>query len=372
MTGRRLPLTHAECRARFFRAAVVAGLRVRSDPIEARGPDDQRLAVDSVWVGDRRPHAALVVLSGVHGVEGFIGSALQSKLLERLAGAPPAPGTAVLVVHAVNPWGMAWWRRQNESNVDLNRNWHRDSSDPPPNDVYDELHPLVCPDVTTLPSVEELLTAATDLVAQHGVEWVRDGITRGQYRHPDGLHYGGARTEPSTRIVSDLASELVGVERALVVDLHTGHGPHGQLTLLSDQPPGSDQDVALRSLGATVEATVDNPTATTGLKSAQIANGIRAMLGTTRCHATSAELGTTTDLEQLAATYLESWVHRHGDVAVSEHAEIAWRYRCCFTPDDAAWATTCLASGSDVLDRALAWVGVWPSDGQIDRPVPAQ
>ena len=34
-----LPLTYDECRARFRRAAVVAGLPLRVDPIQARGPE---------------------------------------------------------------------------------------------------------------------------------------------------------------------------------------------------------------------------------------------------------------------------------------------------------------------------------------------
>lgn len=387
MTRPRLAVTHGECRARFARAAD--GLAVRNDPIDARGPDGERLAVDSVWVGERRPRAALVVLSGVHGVEGFVGSAVQCALLDRLAASPPAAGTAVLVVHGVNPWGMAWLRRQNESNVDLNRNWQRDAAGAPAgnaslpdNEAYDELHPLLCPHGDTLPSAAALLAAVGALVDERGLAWVRDGITRGQYRHADGWHYGGSRTEQSTATVEQLAGELVGVERAVVIDLHTGHGPHGRLTLLSDQPPGSPQDRVLRELAgaagdpdpagdhaagdhaagasaAAVEATVGNAAATTGVKSAQIANGIRALLGADRCHATSAEFGTTDDIEQLTATYLESWVRRHGDLTRPEHAAVVRAYWRCFTPDDAAWEAACLGAGAALLDRALRWVGAW-------------
>lgn len=356
--GLRLPLTYDECRARFRRAAAAAGLAVRSHPIGARGPEGQSLTLDSVLVGPASPERALVVLSGVHGVEGFIGSAVQCGFLGRLAATPPPPGAAVLVVHAVNPWGMAWWRRQNESNVDLNRNWGRDDGVPAQNDAYDELHHLACPDTDSLPAVDDLVATALEWVDRRGMEWVRDGITRGQYRHPDGLHYGGDRTEASTRIVADLVAPLLGVGRALVVDLHTGHGPRGRVTLLSDQPPGSDQDRVLRRLaagveGVEVEATVGNPDATTGVKSGQIGNGIRDLLGADRCAATSAEFGTTDDLAQLAATYQESWVHRRGDRSDPAHAAVVWAYRCCFTPDDPAWEDACLAAGADLLDRAL-------------------
>lgn len=359
MRRRLLALTYDECRARFRRAAVEAGLAVRSDAIAARGPDGQALTIDSVVVGAAQPRRGLVVLSGVHGVEGFAHSQAQCELLGRLVAGTLPDDVAVLVVHAVNPWGMAWWRRQNESNVDLNRNWRRSDREPAHNDAYDEVHPLACPDTPELPSVEDLLATAGELVAARGLPWVRDAITAGQYRHPDGLHFGGDRTEASTAVVERLALDhLAGVEQLLTVDLHTGHGPTGELVLLSDQPPGSPQDRFLAQLGR-VEATAGNPDATTGPKSGQIANGLAGLFPDATCFATSAELGTAADLEQLAATYQESWVHRHGDRTRPDHAAVVWAYRCCFTPDDPEWEDAALRIDAALLDGALEAVLAW-------------
>jgi hypothetical protein len=196
-------------------------------------------------------------------------------------------------------------------------------------------------------------------VAERGLPWVRDAITSGQYRHPDGLHFGGDRTEASTAIVERIAAQrLAGVERLLTVDLHTGHGPRGELVLLSDQPPGSAQDGFLSRLGR-VEATADNPEATTGSKSGQLANGLAELFPGATCFATSAELGTASDLEQLAATYQESWVHRRGDRSRAEHAAVVWAYRCCFTPDDPEWEDAVLPRGEALLDDAVAAVASW-------------
>jgi hypothetical protein len=356
VTPSTLPLTYDECRARFVRAAAAAGMELRSDPIEAQGPEGQLLTIDSVRLGPAMPRRALVVLSGVHGVEGFVGSLVQCELLGRLGPGELPADMAVLVVHSVNPWGMSWWRRQNESNVDLNRNWRRDSIEPVHNDAYDELHPLACPDTDRLPRVEDLMVTAGEWVEARGLDWVRDGITAGQYRHPDGLHYGGARTEESNLVLEQLVADLEGAEHGLVLDLHTGHGPRGAVTILSDEAPGSPQDRFFRRHFGDhlVEPTVDNPDATTGVKSGQIANGIRDQLGRDGWCSTAVEFGTTPDLEQLAATYQESWVHRHGDRSDPAHAEVSWRYRCCFTPDDPQWVATCRVAGADVVDAGLA------------------
>jgi len=356
----RLPLTYDECRARFRRAAGDAGADVSSHPLDVRGPDDQVLSIDAAWLGATRPERALVVFSGVHGVEGFLPSVLQSELLGRLEPSRWPSGMAVLLVHAVNPWGMAWGRRQNESNVDLNRNWRRDEIDPVHNDAYDELHPIACPDAPDLPSVEELLATAQAWVAERGLVWVRDGITVGQYRHPDGLHYGGRATDESNRLLDRIVAEhLVGSTKVLTVDLHTGHAPFAELTALRDPPPGSPQDSFLGEVFDRVEATADNPDATTGLKSGQIANGFGSVLPGARCFATSLEVGTVDDLTQLGATYQEQWVHRHGDRSDPAHAAAVWAYRCCFTPEDPAWAATAFVRGQAALDRALAAVAAW-------------
>jgi hypothetical protein len=355
----RLPLTYDECRTRFRQAAAQQKLSVESYPIAARGPDGQELTIDVARLGAADAQRVLVVLSAVHGVEGFVNSLLQADLLLRWSARSYPDDLAVLLVHGVNPWGMAWWRRQNESNVDLNRNWRRDDGVPFDNAGYPEVHHLACPDTPDLPKVDGLLAQANELIATRGLVWVRDAITTGQYRHPDGLHYGGERTEASNRILERvLPTALAAAERVLIVDLHTGHGPRGEITALSDQPPGAEQDVFLRAAYDRVEATVGNPEATTGPKAGQIANGLRGELDAL-CFSTSLEIGTSSDIEQLIATYHEQWVYRRGDRRVAEHAAAVWAYRCCFTPDDPQWEAEALRVGREFIDRSVAAVASW-------------
>ena len=352
----RLPLTYDECRARFRRACHTAGAPLVSYPIDAPGPEGQQLSIDVATIGVPRPDRALVVMSGVHGVEGFIGSALQCELLGRLGSDSPATNRGVLLVHAVNPWGMAWWRRQNESNVDLNRNWDRDNVTPPHNEGYAELHALLVPDTPTLPSPESFLEPAAALVADRGLPWLRDAIAVGQYSHPDGLHFGGDRTEQSTSILASIAGKhLRDASLSLCVDLHTGHGPSGTYTILSDATIGTEPDRWLREHfdPARIEATVDNPDATTGRAVGQLGHGITGLFPDRQHRSMTLEFGTVSDVEMIVAERAENWLYRHGDRDAPYAMDIITEHRRCFTPDDPTWAHSALTQGRTVLDSAL-------------------
>ena len=67
-----------------------------------------------------RRDRALIVSSGLHGVEGPFGSAVQVAALPHLA-ALHESGMRVVLIHALNPYGFAWGRRVDAANVDLNR-----------------------------------------------------------------------------------------------------------------------------------------------------------------------------------------------------------------------------------------------------------
>src|SRR5262249_18467176 len=114
-------------RDRFREMVPAVGGRLETISIDAKGPKGEELGLDIAWFGEPVPRRVLLHSSGVHGVEGFTGSAIQLQLLNHL---PTLPHDAALIVgHVVNPYGMVWLRRFNENNVDLNRNFL-------PDDVY--------------------------------------------------------------------------------------------------------------------------------------------------------------------------------------------------------------------------------------------
>src|SRR5690349_12683769 len=83
-----------------------------------KGPKGETLYTDYFYTPEKKKHC-LVHLSGVHGVEGYLGSLIQQEILKQdLKNLP----FQLVMVHTVNPFGMATKRRTNAANVDLNRN----------------------------------------------------------------------------------------------------------------------------------------------------------------------------------------------------------------------------------------------------------
>jgi len=116
-------LDYQTARAKFLAAARDAGAALEAILHPERGPDGGDLATDVALIGSREAESVLVMISATHGVEGFCGSGAQVDWLRREEYRALPGGTAVLMVHAINPYGFAWLRRVTNENVDLNRNW---------------------------------------------------------------------------------------------------------------------------------------------------------------------------------------------------------------------------------------------------------
>ena len=269
----------------------------------------------------------MLVLAGVHGDEGFSSSTLMCDAIDRWVtdgvDGDLAEDSAVVMIHGVNPWGMSHWRRQNESNVDLNRNWGRDERvEVPSNPGYIALHRTLVPGGAAPPSPESLLDVTRAMVEEFGYQWVKSAVSAGQYSHPDGLYFGGDRTEESNlRLAEIVAPRLAGAEEVLVVDLHTGHGAPGTYTLLSHVSEDHPDDAWLRRVfdADRIECT-SAPDATTGPKHGQIASGLGELVPDAVWRTVTMELGTISDTRMIVNERAEHWVHFHGDRSDPDHA----------------------------------------------------
>lgn len=218
--------TYRQARQRFLEAAATAGAAVESHRHPQRGAEGEELAIDTARVGAANAPSLFIVSSGTHGPEGFAGSACQLALLhDELVQRAATHGIAVLLVHAVNPFGFSHLKRTNEDNIDLNRNFNDFSQPYPINPVYEEVHSLMVP--PSWPPGEDdeaqLEATVTRLAVRRS-----PGLSSGQDRHPDGLFYAGTAPSWSNRTIRTILRQHGSGRRHIAwIDVHTGLGPYG-------------------------------------------------------------------------------------------------------------------------------------------------
>lgn len=349
------PADYFAARERFRALAASRGGRVESHPVIDAAANASALTLDSAWFGSGAPERLIIVSSGIHGVEGFAGSAVQQQFLSRLdpeKHLPPACG--ILLAHAVNPYGFARHRRANENNVDLNRNCLADFPGPV-NLEYRLLDPLLNPQ-RPAGSMDffPLRLWAKGLVL--GSRRTIQGIAGGQYEFPKGLFYGGARQEASVRIVHEIVSRpmFAGVTDVLHIDLHCGLGKYGQAMLLTDFPETSPE---CERLAAWFGRELMHSSASSGAASYTSSGDLLWLAG--RCFSgrrvscLTFEAGTYPMWRVLAVLRRENQLHHFGCTDPRLEQTIRTDMLETFCPKSPAWRLAVLESGRKVLERAM-------------------
>jgi len=349
----RIATDYAAARARFRAAALRHGASTEALALDATGPGGLPLTIDAAWLGPDDAERLVVVSSGTHGVEGHMGSAVQAALLERDTVVLPAD-TRLLLIHAVNPFGMAWNRRVNEDNVDQNRNFllpDEDYAGAP--DGYAELDGLLNPPRPPR-ALSLFLPRAVAAIARHGLAPLKQAVAAGQYEFPQGLFYGGAGPTQSHRLLAEALPRWVGPARSIHhIDLHTGLGERGTYKLFVDHPWQSE---GLRALAAHYGEDVVEPWEPEQGISYTIRGGLgtwcKQLFADRSYDVLAAEFGTEHVLVVIRGLHVENRAWQHGDRA-GAHAPAREALRDVFCPPDPRWARKVVGAGVAIVDRAL-------------------
>jgi hypothetical protein len=234
------PETYEESRERFRQNLTLIQQRwPNAELSQHRLPGDEDLTID--WIHSdalETNEKGLIFTTGEHGVEGYVGSAMQQRFIEKYLSRLDPRTTGLLLIHAINPWGMKHHRRVNANNVDLNRTFLWDEVfDPTFNPEYDSLNVFLNPDKTIESLALDNITFYTNLIWKlitKGLPALKLGILTGQYRYPQGLYYGGKEYQEETKILINLYRQAFDIyDQILHLDMHTGYGPRYQMSLVN-------------------------------------------------------------------------------------------------------------------------------------------
>lgn len=203
--------------------------------------ENDDLYIDNIYLPSKNENKNLIVLTtGVHGMEGYIGSVMLDVFFEEIYPTIDTDTTGVLVVANVNPYGMKYMRRYNENNVDLNRNFilDWDSFDLTSNKDYPEVKEFLQPEGAVgnalWHEVEFYANLAKEALTK-GADKVSDALLTGQYEYAQGVYYGGTGDEVSTTYLKGVFNDCLEgkYENIVHIDIHSGYGPRYNMVIFN-------------------------------------------------------------------------------------------------------------------------------------------
>ena len=203
--------------------------------------ESDNLYIDNIYLPSANEKKNLIVLTtGVHGMEGYIGSVMLDVFFEEIYPTLDTENTGILVVANVNPYGMKYMRRYNENNVDLNRNFIIDWNgfDLSSNKDYPEVKEFLQPEGKIgnafWHEAEFYLNLAKEALTK-GADKVSDALLTGQYEYPQGVYYGGNGDEISTAYLKGVFNDCLDgeYENIVHIDIHSGYGPRYNMVIFN-------------------------------------------------------------------------------------------------------------------------------------------
>ena len=304
--------------------------------------------IDVAQIGDADAQRCVIVTAGLHGVEGIMGSAVQRHWLRT---AEPTCATRVVLVHVLNPYGFTYGRRVDQDNVDLNRNFLLDGEAyiGAPED-WDRVASWLGAKGSGMFRYPRLLLT----VLRYGMKPVVGAVAGGQHLDSAGLFFGGHRPSTTCELMRRHLKDWVGLATKVIhIDLHSGMGAHGALTLLASPVKGTP---AAHELSARFGEDL-RP------RSPDVAfyrtTGAMGAWCCSHCinidyRFIAAEFGTVPVVKTLLVLAEENWCswhlpHDHHRTAKARAALLE-----VFNPISADWRKAIIQRGKEVIDRAIA------------------
>jgi hypothetical protein len=347
--------SYGEARGKFLAAARSAGAAIRHHLHPLKGPGGEELATDIARFGPENARHVLGIGSGTHGVEGYCGSGVQTALITEGFAASLPDDTAILFVHAINPYGFAWDRRVNEDNVDLNRNFVDHTMPHPENPGYEELADAINPPDLSPETMAECRARMKAYAAAHGPRAMQHALSAGQYTHPQGVQFGGRAPVWSNRTLrAIIRAEMAAAERIAFVDIHSGLGARGAAEIICTEPESSAAYKRMTAWwGSSVRSTVGG-----GSISSDVPGSIPVCfaeeLKGREVTACGLEFGTVPIAEVTVALQSDNWLHQNGGRKNPKAAEIGKLIRDAFYVDADDWKEQVTETTRLTCARALA------------------
>jgi hypothetical protein len=315
----------------------------------------------------------LIITTGEHGIEAYAGSAVMQVFIDEYIHRLLPETIGLLLVHAINPWGMKYRRRVNSQNVDLNRNFIWASPDD--GDLDQRYDPRFNPSYSSLSSwlnpcspargwwQDNLSLAAHFLrsVLSIGSARVHESALIGQYFDPRGLYYGGTEPQEETRVLTELfRCQIEAYRQVLLLDIHTGAGPRYQMSLVNSALETRESGWFTRQFNypLVVKANAQEFYSIQGDMIDYIYNLVDEEYPDKGLYATSFEFGTfgaspQASFRNLRAMVMENQLHWYGSSSPAVQAWVRREFEELYFPTEEKWRAKCILDARQAIDGIL-------------------
>jgi hypothetical protein len=271
--------------------------------------------------------------------------------------------TGLLLVHAINPWGMKNLRKVNGNGVDLNRNFVSGDFKPAVNPDFLKLKYLINPQDSVHSFLLENLLFGGRLVkalATAGLASISNAALFGQSDSPNGIYYSGTQLEEETLVLMGLCRKGLEKYRTILhLDMHSGYGPRHPMNLtLSQFEPLSSTEISTKfNYPLALKVAAGEFYAMSGDMAACYYEIRNAEFPDRTFFACAFEFGTFGDsllmrIRSLRAMVFENQLHWHGAMNESAARAIRREFRELYFPSEIAWWEKAIQDGR------LAFTGI--------------
>ena len=356
--------TYFEARDKFLELVSRAGGKATSFENQTVDTAQQdTLATDVALLKSERDDesdssSVLVLLSATHGVEGYCGSAIQNQFLENWTMGSISRAHPIILVHAINPFGMAHYRRVNEDNVDLNRNFVDFRSPLPKNPGYEQLHSALVPKMWFGTERDQAEAKIRKFTEENGQRAFQAAVVGGQFQNSDGLFFGGSSPVWSNRTWhSIIRKHIRRYQQIAVIDFHTGLGPNGYgEPLFIGHAESSAYQSASNWYGSDLTCPGQDGSASTSIQGPLLMALVNS-LPKADVIAIALEFGTYPIERVLKALRADNWLSHYGDSRSELGIQIKQEIREAFYPKSEIWKTKVLSRANEVIRQALSGLG---------------
>jgi hypothetical protein len=230
-----------------FKNVEISNLLVKNDM-------ESDLSIDTVFTPAQSSSNKLVIISsGVHGIEGFTGSAVQQYFMSEVLDREVSNNMGVLLIHAINPFGFKYERRVSENNVDMNRNFEVNRNlFARKNKGYMKINQFLNPETEANVGYFRngiFFIKALSHILKYKIKTLRQSTLQGQYEFEKGIFYGGHDFEPQKKWLERLiALKSRDYESIFLIDIHTGYGKRGKLHFLPSNVEDQGRRILLETM----------------------------------------------------------------------------------------------------------------------------